>query len=146
MVRFAPVMWNTLLGLALAAAGATIPPATTTTSSETPQPIQDNSFLIEEAYNQEWGVIQHISSFIRNTGGDFVYAFTEEWPVPGQRHQLSATVPVVRVLDPGRRTGLGDVLVNYRYQLVGSGETRLDRKSTRLNSSHLGISYAVFCL
>src|SRR5947199_6344620 len=26
-----------------------------------------------------------------------------------------------------------------------SGET-LDRKSTRLNSSHLGISYAVFCL
>src|SRR5262245_64429458 len=29
-----------------------------------------------------------------------------------------------------------------------SGEQRrtLDRKSTRLNSSHLGISYAVFCL
>src|SRR5262245_64517490 len=27
------------------------------------------------------------------------------------------------------------------------GDTRsLDRKSTRLNSSHLGISYAVFCL
>src|SRR5258705_7040792 len=24
--------------------------------------------------------------------------------------------------------------------------TRVDRKSTRLNSSHLGISYAVFCL
>src|ERR1035441_5544346 len=28
---------------------------------------------------------------------------------------------------------------------VHSGE-RLDRKSTRLNSSHLGISYSVFCL
>src|SRR5256885_2500720 len=26
------------------------------------------------------------------------------------------------------------------------GEARLDRKSTRLNSSHLVISYAVFCL
>src|SRR5262245_62491693 len=26
------------------------------------------------------------------------------------------------------------------------GITRPDRKSTRLNSSHLGISYAVFCL
>src|SRR5258705_5844825 len=25
-------------------------------------------------------------------------------------------------------------------------DTSLDRKSTRLNSSHLGISYAVFCL
>src|ERR1039458_5221321 len=32
--------------------------------------------------------------------------------------------------------------------LVGAGLTTLhpDRKSTRLNSSHLGISYAVFCL
>src|SRR5438045_9148529 len=36
--------------------------------------------------------------------------------------------------------------------LVMNGKTRLyetpsvDRKSTRLNSSHLGISYAVFCL
>src|SRR5205814_10605884 len=27
-----------------------------------------------------------------------------------------------------------------------AGQVRLDRKSTRLNSSHLGISYAVFCL
>src|SRR5437899_9485019 len=26
------------------------------------------------------------------------------------------------------------------------GTDKLDRKSTRLNSSHLGISYAVFCL
>src|SRR5438045_6278828 len=28
----------------------------------------------------------------------------------------------------------------------GAGTGRADRKSTRLNSSHLGISYAVFCL
>src|SRR5205814_9253443 len=28
---------------------------------------------------------------------------------------------------------------------VGRAEAHLDRKSTRLNSSHLGISYAVFC-
>src|SRR5215212_10544963 len=27
-----------------------------------------------------------------------------------------------------------------------AGEAAADRKSTRLNSSHLGISYAVFCL
>src|SRR5262245_64335197 len=27
-----------------------------------------------------------------------------------------------------------------------SGDSSTDRKSTRLNSSHLGISYAVFCL
>src|SRR5947199_5753035 len=30
--------------------------------------------------------------------------------------------------------------------LVGELEIGRDRKSTRLNSSHLGISYAVFCL
>src|ERR1039458_10572491 len=28
----------------------------------------------------------------------------------------------------------------------GRGRQKADRKSTRLNSSHLGISYAVFCL
>src|SRR5205814_7843198 len=33
----------------------------------------------------------------------------------------------------------------HRDRLAGD-EARLDRKSTRLNSSHLGISYAVFCL
>src|SRR5258705_3245319 len=31
----------------------------------------------------------------------------------------------------------------FQLQIVAS---HLDRKSTRLNSSHLGISYAVFCL
>src|SRR5262245_65236437 len=31
-------------------------------------------------------------------------------------------------------------------QLGVHGHARKDRKSTRLNSSHLGISYAVFCL
>src|SRR5207249_6284642 len=30
--------------------------------------------------------------------------------------------------------------------LVGKEATREDRKSTRLNSSHVSISYAVFCL
>src|SRR5262245_57319302 len=32
------------------------------------------------------------------------------------------------------------------YLLAVTAVTPLDRKSTRLNSSHLGISYAVFCL
>src|SRR3712207_7183118 len=29
---------------------------------------------------------------------------------------------------------------------IGTGLSRIDRKSTRLNSSHANISYAVFCL
>src|ERR1035438_2062314 len=35
-------------------------------------------------------------------------------------------------------------LLNYRA-IGGGNKTYRDRKSTRLNSSHLGISYAVFC-
>src|SRR3712207_7210577 len=35
--------------------------------------------------------------------------------------------------------------VSYKHH-VRSSESRLDRKSTRLNSSHANISYAVFCL
>src|SRR5688500_19993434 len=35
---------------------------------------------------------------------------------------------------------------NDRWQLFDVGKDRSDRKSTRLNSSHLVISYAVFCL
>src|SRR2546430_4707627 len=34
----------------------------------------------------------------------------------------------------------------YLVQLRGDVKTDLDRKSTRLNSSHSQISYAVFCL
>src|SRR2546426_2007700 len=37
-------------------------------------------------------------------------------------------------------------LVHRRDQLRASKIMQIDRKSTRLNSSHLVISYAVFCL
>src|ERR1035438_10700633 len=43
-----------------------------------------------------------------------------------------------------RLTG-GETAAQMRDILLSSLETT-DRKSTRLNSSHLGISYAVFCL
>src|SRR5262245_62894510 len=40
----------------------------------------------------------------------------------------------------------GRVLVIVHHVSRHEMENPLDRKSTRLNSSHLGISYAVFCL
>lgn len=89
------------------------------------RPIQDNSFLVEEAYNQEPGVVQHISSFSRYApAGNWSYAFTQEWPAPRHaRHQLSYTASLV---SPEAGThGLGDIALNYRYQLIGSGDTRL---------------------
>ncbi len=81
------------------------------------RPISDNSFLIEEAYNQEPGVVQHISAWQRalHTAA-WTFTFTQEWPVGTQTHQLSYTIPVQRTESPST-TGLGDAALNYRYQL-----------------------------
>jgi len=79
--------------------------------------IRDNLFLLEEAYNQEPGVIQHIQS-LQLRDGEWSYSFTEEWPVPSDRHQLSVTLPLLGDDDDSE---LGDVLVNYRLQVLGAG-------------------------
>lgn len=87
-------------------------------------PIQDNSFLIEEAYNQEPGVIQHISTFARSARtGAWGYSFTEEWPVLGQMHQASVTFQAAR--PEGVSAGVGDLALNYRLQAIGNGEEPL---------------------
>lgn len=86
-------------------------------------PIADNSFLVEEAYNQEVGVVQHIATFVRaREGGAWDLAFTQEWPLGGQRHQVSYTVPFRRLSDHAYdRPGLGDIGVHYRFQWLGVG-------------------------
>jgi hypothetical protein len=82
-------------------------------------PIRDNSFLVEEAYNQDPRTVQHINTFSRDAG-DWAYALTGEWAVRGQRHQLGATLSLARVtVDSTSASGLGDVAVNYRYQVAG---------------------------
>ena len=89
-------------------------------------PIQDNSFLVEEAYNQEDGVVQHISSFERLTNShDWVYTQTDEWPLRSLRHQVSITLAGTHSGSfAGSGAGWGDTALNYRYQLLGSGETK----------------------
>jgi hypothetical protein len=91
------------------------------------KPIQDNSFLLEEAYNQEAAVVQHISTlFFDRRISTWLYALTDEWPLNGQRHQLSVTLPLENaVVGKGNSPALGDIALNYRLQLVGTGETRL---------------------
>jgi len=88
-------------------------------------PIQDNSFLVEEAYNQEDGVVQHISLFQRLSTGDWASTQTDEWPLRSLKHQLSVTLAATHSGDvPGSGAGWGDTIVNYRYQLAGSGDTK----------------------
>src|SRR5947199_491334 len=53
-----------------------------------------------------------------------------------------ATCPRPTPRDPNRRGWCSSTRSPRRLGSRGVG----DRKSTRLNSSHLGISYAVFCL
>lgn len=84
-------------------------------------PVQDNSFLIEEAYNQEDGVVQHIGTWEWDEeSGDWVFTFIQEWPLFGQRHQLSYSLPWERLEGVG--SGVGDASLDYRYQLVGDGD------------------------
>src|SRR5207253_6714213 len=58
---------------------------------------------------------------------------------------VEAGLEVQRVTDERRHAPRGDD--GGRHHRVGRGEDGgQDRKSTRLNSSHVAISYAVFCL
>ncbi len=84
-------------------------------------PIEDNSFLVEEAYNQESRVVQHIFTWMRpRDGGAWEGSFTQEWPASGRRHQLSYTIPLVRVADAaGGGLGIGDIGLHYRFMALG---------------------------
>src|SRR5947199_3395469 len=49
-------------------------------------------------------------------------------------------------VENARELGAIDLNTAGRAAKMHCGQRMQDRKSTRLNSSHLGISYAVFCL
>jgi hypothetical protein len=85
-----------------------------------PWEITDNSFLVEEAFNQEPRIFQNIFGFTRQSG-DWQMTFTQEWPVPGIRHQLSYTLTAESVAS---QAGFGDVFLNYRFQALEEGPGR----------------------
>ena len=87
-----------------------------------PPPLVDNSFLLEEAYNQEPRVVQHIVTFAHAARGrGWELAFEQEWPVSSMRHQLSFGIGLAHTRS---RIGLraSDLEMNYRYQLLGMAE------------------------
>ena len=88
-----------------------------------PEPfaITDNSFLVEEAFNQEARVFQNIVGVLVEEGGGWGLTFTQEWPAPSMKHQLSYTVSLLSI---DEETGPGDMLLNYRYQLFEEGPGR----------------------
>lgn len=99
---------------------ATVLLASMSFAQEFTKAIEDNSYYIEEAYNQEDHVVQHIFNGASQFSGTVYDAsFTQEWPAFGQTHQLSYTIPFQynTSFNPSKK-GIGDILVNYRYQLM----------------------------
>lgn len=90
--------------------------------------IEDNSFFVEEAYNQDPGVVQHIFTAVFNNDSrqrGWNFNFTQEWPLYGKDHQISYSIPSSHFRDGSDRIfGLGDILINYRYQLLDEGEDK----------------------
>jgi hypothetical protein len=81
--------------------------------------ISDNSFLVEEAFNQEAGIFQNIFNAARSEHA-WASTFTQEWPIASQTHQFSYTLAWAN----GERFDFGDVLLNYRYQALMEGPGR----------------------
>src|SRR5256885_3262822 len=85
----------------------------------------------------------------RSTLFPYTTLFRSESMKPVQRSKC-CLVGMCSVLDDERARAFRQKLRHHPWQLwitnVGLNEPHIDRKSTRLNSSHLVISYAVFCL
>lgn len=133
-----PFLSLPLLAIALVSPIAANLPAQTTSappeSLRVPRPsgesraaqrgIQDNSFLLEESYNQVPGVVQHISGLAYDARArSLAYQFVQEWPLGGRTNQVSYNVSVLHEGASG--TGVGDSKLNYRYQLVGDEVARI---------------------
>lgn len=111
---------------AILVTAALLLPIAAAAQSEGGGAIQDNSYFIEEAYNQEDGVVQHIANLLYDDGDNWLFSFTQEWPLTGLEHQLSYTLAWATAESlNGSSDGFGDILLNYRYQLVGSGDAAL---------------------
>ena len=84
-----------------------------------PFEITDNSFLVEEAFNQEAGVFQNIVDMRMNARDEWDSSFTQEWPLFSQTHQISYTIPYAAAIGGA---GVGDAMIHYRIQLLTEGD------------------------
>jgi hypothetical protein len=78
--------------------------------------IEDNSFLLEEAFNQEWGVYQFIQTYTtQNVARGYEYTFENEIPITDKTQQFSYEFAVARQ-DAKSHGAISDVTLNYRLQ------------------------------
>src|SRR5205807_4291475 len=84
--------------------------------------------------------LQMAAAGFRRPQADLGYGEPDDWITAGQAFELG-TRTLTAIATPGHTRG-HLVFADHEAGLLFAG----DRKSTRLNSSHLVISYAVFCL
>src|SRR5690625_6499268 len=82
-------------------------------------------------------VVPHITHHLWQVLGNDSHIEDEQWPEVDEAARVKSTIELV-------------VQVNGRLRArieapADADKETLDRKSTRLNSSHVAISYAVFC-
>jgi hypothetical protein len=100
-----------------------------------PMHIRDNSFLVEEAYNQEKGQVQHILNWTQawnrtrlSRTRDFALTYSMELPLGSQTHQFSFitlfTSGFEKIIgEPAtNQGGVGDSVLSYRYQLLADDD------------------------
>jgi hypothetical protein len=84
--------------------------------------IEDNSMLVDEAFNQPEGIIQHIA-MLGLTGDHAELNYTVEAPVKTARNQLSISIPwtfsAAKHTKDITSTGPGDVILAWRHSLLG---------------------------
>src|SRR5690554_7383405 len=114
------------------------------------------------SYSAVWFVLLFDFFFFNDTATTEIYTLSLHDALPicalGDTQMLDHIAQIIRLLDiikgdPGDTLGVS--LVELQRHTIGDGGENgqlvssvdaLDRKSTRLNSSHVRISYAVFCL
>jgi hypothetical protein len=112
--------------------------------------ITDNSFFVEEAFNQEAGIFQNIVVFERAGSRRWGTSFVQEWPVPSMRHQLAYSLSFSR---DGSDPRFSDVSLDYRLQVWTGEDSRpafsprasllvnRDDGTTALDESGVGVEF-----
>src|SRR5258705_7220067 len=122
-------------------------------ATDRPEPIE--AYDIEHLTGDLVGLLDHLgidkAIFVGHDWGGFIV-----WQMPLRHIDRVAGVVGINTPHTSRapadpiellRQRFGEQMYIVQFQDPARGADKiLDRKSTRLNSSHLGISYAVFCL
>ncbi len=88
--------------------------------------LQSNGLLVETAYHQEKGEVQHTFSFSRSSKDGWASVVSQEWPVFSEKHQVSFSLPADLLMkrQNGNR-GVGDLSLEYSYFLIGNNKSRV---------------------